>query len=443
MKIPGWALVWWERLCRWAAVASQVWLNHWLLIGGSLLIAGSIILKWVQSPFSHNYNGLKLSLLNDPGVTPHLTLFSVGILGFLTLLGALIFLRKNATLLGLAAAVLMTLWVLTPMQVAFREPSILRRLTYELDVVPILSVFTKDYLPQNYGPVELVPKRLVLYSAWGRFNAAWSFLRLGWYCFGAGALLVFCYAISRLPGQRLATSMMLLCLPLGAFLIVLAPPAIGQHYYSSAMLARTRGRNQEAIADFRKAMRWDAWHAQDIDLYGTIGELQKQAGIDFQSPERHIDRALQLRNASEFEPAIFEFSQAAEGGGGALAATARREAISTRVTLGIALYHAGGIGGAVKNWEVALAEDPSQIYALPYLARSYYDLGRYRDGITTGQRLVTLIKGHDFAVANAYNIIADCYAKLGEDALARRYYTLSMVADPILNYWALTGLAGE
>jgi hypothetical protein len=148
----------------------------------------------------------------------------------------------------------------------------LRRLTYELEVVPVLTVFTKNYLSQNYGSPELVPKKLVLYSAWGRLDAAWSFLRLGWYCFGAGALLIFCHAISRLPSGRLATTVLLLCLPFGAFLIVLTPAAIGQHYYSSAMLARTRGRNQEAISDFRKAMRWDAWHAQDIELYGTIGQ---------------------------------------------------------------------------------------------------------------------------------------------------------------------------
>ncbi len=36
----------------------------------------------------------------------------------------------------------------------------------------------------------------------------------------------------------------------------------------------------------------------------------------------------------------------------------------------------------------------------------------------------------------------DCYAKLGDNDSARRYYNLSLVADPILNYWAETGLVG-
>ena len=42
-------------------------------------------------------------------------------------------------------------------------------------------------------------------------------------------------------------------------------------------------------------------------------------------PERHIRRAVELRDASEYEAAIFEFSRAVEAGG-ALAETAQREA---------------------------------------------------------------------------------------------------------------------
>ena len=189
-------------------------------------------------------------------------------------------------------------------------------------------------------------------------------------------------------------------------------------------------------------MRWDSWHANDIDLYATIGQLQKQAGISHDSAERHINRAVELRGENEFEPALFEFSRAAEGNG-ALAETAQREMAITRMSLGLALYRAGGIGSAVTNWEAALMEDPSLIYVLPYLARGYYDLGRYQAGIDTAERLAKLIKDHKYALANVYSTAGDCYAKLGKDAEARRYYSLSLAVDPILNYWAMTGLAGE
>jgi tetratricopeptide (TPR) repeat protein len=430
-----------ERLKPWAEFASKVCAEYWLLIIGSSLILVSAILKWVQFPFSHNLSGLKLSLLHDPGILPHITPFSAAFLGLLVLFVG-VFLRRQTVALSLAAGILVMLWAIVPAQIAFREPSMLRRLTEELDVVPVLNVFTKDYLSQNYGSPELVPKRLVLYSAWGRLVAAWSFLRLGWYFFGLGAFTVGAYALGRLPQARSRTALALLCLPIGALLIILIPPATGQHYFTDGILAATYGRNQEAIQSFRKAMRWDSWHANDINLYATIGHLQKQAGISSNSPERHIYRAVELRDANEYEPAIFEFSQAVEAGG-AIAATAAREAAVTRMSLGLALYHSGGAGAAVTNWELALAEDPSLIYVLPYLARGYYDVGRYQAGIEAANKLANLIKEHSFALANAYSLAGDCYAKLGNDAEARRYYNLSITADPIMNYWALTGLAGE
>jgi tetratricopeptide (TPR) repeat protein len=442
VRIPKHPFIWLKRLESWAELAAKIWADYWLLITGSLLIVGSAVLKWVQFPFSHNLSGLKFTLLHDPGISSHITPFSVALLGVLVLFAGIILLSRYTIALSLAAAILMMLWAIVPAQIAFREPSMLRRLTYELEVLPVLNVFTKDYLSQNYGSPELVPKKLPVYSAWGRFEAAWSFLRLGWYSFGLGAILVGTYALGRLPAARWRTAFALLSLPVGALLILLTPPAIGQHYFTSGILAATNGRNQEAIADFRKAMRWDRWHAQDIDLYGTIGQLQKQAGISFDSPERHIRRAVELRNANQYESAIFEFGRAAAGND-VLSATAAREASVTRMTFGLALYQAGGIGAAVTNWELALAEDPSLIYILPYLARGYYDLGRYEAGIDAAKQWAKLIKEHRFALANAYSIAGDCYAKLGNDAEARRYYTLSLAADPILNYWALTGLVGE
>ncbi len=432
----------WDRGTRWAEFGAQLLVDYWLLLIGCCLVVGSTILKWVQFPFSHNLSGLKFSLLHDPGVNPHLSLFSIGILGIVTLGLGLFFFKRYVVILALAAAILLTLWTLTPSQVAFRQPSMLRRLTYELEVAPLLNAFSKDYLLQNYGSPELVPKRLVLYSAWGRFSAACSFLRLGWYCFGLGALLVGLYALGRMPSGRLSMGLTLLCLPIGALLIVLIPPALGQHYFTAGELAVTRGENQEAIDSFRKAMRWDGWQAHDVNLYATIGQLEKQAGIDYNSPERHISQAVDLRAASEYEAAIFEFSKANDAGQ-ALAETAAREVAITRLSFGLALYRAGGIGSAVTNWKLALAEDPTLIYVMPFLVRGYYDTGRYQAGIELGQRLANLISDHKYVVANVYSMVGDCYAKLGQNDEARRLYARSLAADPILNYWALTGLAGE
>ena len=188
-------------------------------------------------------------------------------------------------------------------------------------------------------------------------------------------------------------------------------------------------------------MGW--WHAQDIGLYATIGDLQKKSGIENNSPERHISRALELQQANDYEPAIFELSRAAEAGGH-IGAVARRESAKTRIELGLALYQAGGIGGAVTSWQLALADDPTQeVFVLPYLARGYFDLGRYEAALQAIDRLVKIISDHSSMVADVYSLGGDCYAKLGRDDDARRYYNLSYAKDWIVNYWAISRLAGE
>jgi tetratricopeptide (TPR) repeat protein len=432
-----------KHMLPWAEAIAKLWAAYWLLILGGSLILGSAVLKWVQYPLTSNLSGLKLPLFHDSGMIPHVTPLSFGALGVVVLITGLILLRFSALALALAAALLISLCVLTPAHIAFQQPMMLRDLTDQLQAMPWHKVFTKDYLPPNYGSPEVVPNQLILYTVSGRLLAAFSFLRIGWTCFALGSLLIAVYAMRRLPHGKLATGLALVCLPVGALAIVIMPAIIGQHYFNRGSIAKARGHNQEAIANYRRAMKWDAWHAQDIALYATIGDLQKKSGIENNSPERHISRALELQKVNEYEPAIFEFSRAADAGG-AIAATARRESARTRIALGLALYQSGGIGAAVTSWQLALVDDPTQeVYVLPYLARGYFDLARYETALETLNRLITIIKDHNSMVADAYSLGGDCYAKLGRDADARRYYSLSYAKDWIVNYWALTRLAGE
>ena len=436
-------LKWKKRFESWAEFLAKFWAAYWLLILGCFLILGSAFLKWVQYPLTSNLSGLKLPLFYESGVIPHVTLLSFGVLGIVVLIAGLVLRRFFASALGLAAAVLITICVLTPAHIAFQKPTMLRRLTDELQATPWRKVFTKEYLPANYGSPEVLPNQLVLYTAKGRLLAAFSFLRLGWTCFALGSLLLAIYAMRRLPDGKMAIGLALVCLPVGALAIVITPPIIGQHYFNSGSIAKARGHDQEAIAAYRKAMKWDTWDAQDIGLYATIGELQKKSGIENNSPERHIKRALEFEQANEYEPAIFELSRAAKAGG-VVAATARRESAKTRIKLGLALYQAGGIGGAVTSWQLALVDDPTaEVYVLPYLARGYFDVGRYEAALQTVDRLVQIIKDHSSMVADVYSLGGDCYAKLGRDADARRYYALSYAKDWIVNYWAISRLAGE
>ncbi len=441
-RLAVWARARWEKLAVWAERGARVWAAHWVLIVGSFLVFCSVLLKWVQFPISQNLSGLQVPLFRNVELIAHVYLLSFGVLGMGVLITGLVLLRLSGPLLALAAAILIALCVVVPCQIAFQQPALLRRLTDEDQEMRLITIFTKNYLPSNLGPAEETPKQLVLYTAWGRFLAACSFLRVGWYCFGFGSLLIAAYSISRLPSERMLTVLALICLPVGALVILVMPPLIGQHYFTSASLAKAQGDNERAIADYRKAMRWDQWHAHDIDTYAAIGELQMQAGFADGSPERHIKRAIELKQASEYELAIFEFNRATESGG-AVAVAAKRESVRTRADLGLALYRVGSIGGAVTNWEQVLAEDPSQLYVLPYLARGNYDIGRYQAALDVIGRLVHVVADHTSALGNAYSLGGDCYAKLGRIADARHYYSLSMSADSIVNSWSLTRLAGD
>ena len=134
-------LSWKKRVETSAEFLARIWAAHWLLISGSLLILVSAVLKWVQFPFTHNVNGLKLSLLHDPGIVPHLSPFSVAFLGIIVLVAGVVLLSRFTIVLSLAAAILLMLWAIVPAQIAFRESSMLRRLTYELEVMPVYAMY--------------------------------------------------------------------------------------------------------------------------------------------------------------------------------------------------------------------------------------------------------------------------------------------------------------
>lgn len=413
-------------------VAGRLCASYWLLLCGSLVIFVSVALTWIKFPYSWNVAGFELPV---QALVPHIHHFSYGLIGIAVLAVAFYFqFRKHfwwSLLLG--AAILLTDWMLLPARLTFREPPLLRRLSEESQAVPAIKAFTRSYTIPNYGSTEEFHKHLDVVTLSGRFTASLSILGLGWYGFGFGSLLVACYAVSRLPGRRVASSLALISLPVGAVTILAVPSIIGQHYFHRGSLARAGGKSGEAIANYRKAMRWDRNYTNGIEIYTLIGQLERQAGLAKGSAERAISRAADLRAERQYEPAILELQRAAESSPG-LAKTVLHEAARLRADQGLACYKAGAIGAAVANWREALAEDlkgrllksqPSLLYVLPYLARGNYELGRYQAGLEAALQWVGITVDHASLQADAYSLAGDCSAKLGRDVEARHYYSLS------------------
>lgn len=434
MKIIG-------RVASWAEAGGRIWAAHWLLIAGTFLAGASPVLRWLNFPLSRQFTGLQLPIIRRIGLIPHRYLLSYGLLALAVIAIGLLSLRISRWLLPVAAAVLLTMFAVLPCQVAFEQPALLHRLTSEVTDVSLTRTFAKQYLPQNFGYVEEIPSHLELRTAWGRLNTAFSFLGLGWICFGFGSMLVSIYAINRVRYHGGLATLVLVSLPLGTVGILLTKPLLAQHYFQQARVAQALGHNQEAIADYRRAIWWDRWYEEDVETYAIIGDLQRQSHLAEGSPERHIKRACVLRAAEQYEAALFEFGQAA-GAGGPPAVVARREAARTRLDFGLALYRAGAVGGAVSSWRLALAENPAQLQGFVFLARGNYDLARYQSALETTEQLFRAA-GLNTVLANAYSLAGDCYIKLGQDGDARRCYARSIKLDNDFNLWAAAGLVGN
>jgi len=254
--------------------------------------------------------------------------------------------------------------------------------------------------------------------------------------------LIGIYSIGSLAGERRRTVLALGRIPIGVLIILLTPPLIGQHYFSSACAAQAQGNNEKAITCYRKAMWWDRWRRQDITIYATIGDFERLSGSDADSPEKHISKAEELKNALQYESAVFELSRAAAWGGTA-AIAARHESARIRAYFGTALYNHGGIGAALIQWQQAILDNPLPQEGLAFLiARGNYDVGRYLAALDALNRVIRAA-GDKPVLANAYSLAGDSYMKLGREVDARKSYNLSLVADMDANFWGMRGLIGN
>jgi tetratricopeptide (TPR) repeat protein len=431
-----------SRALGFASAVVRFSMTHWLLILGSILVFASAGLQWMYFAFSRHPTGFELPLLQKMELIPHFSLLSYGAVGIAILALTLILLWRSATYLALCAvAVLVAMWLAAPCQLAFSQPTLLRRLIAETQELSVIRDFSKTYLPTDYTSTEHYP-RFEIGSLWDRFLAAGSYFGLGWYCFGIGSLLIAIYVISRLTADERSSAWALGGIPAGVVIILLTPSLIGQHYFTAACVAQAQGVREKALTCYRRAMWLDRWRAEDINAYAAIGELETVSGSSKDSPEKHISKAREFRNASEYDLAIFELARAAPWGG-PVGLVAQRESARTRVEFGVALYRGGGIGAAVTQWQQALVEDPEHQHGITYLvARGNYDLGRYQAALDATMDVLRATDDRPTR-ANAYAIAADSCNMLGRDAQARNYYNRSLKEQMLVNFWAMSRLTGN
>ncbi len=94
---------------RWMEVGSRIWTSYWLLICGSFLVVGSVVLTWLRFPYSFNVAGFELPV---QALVPHIHEFSYGLIGIAVLAIALYYRKRFQWALLLGAAILLADWML-------------------------------------------------------------------------------------------------------------------------------------------------------------------------------------------------------------------------------------------------------------------------------------------------------------------------------------------
>ncbi len=425
-----WLIALAERQAKNAAFAIAAF---WLLVAA--------VLPWVDFPLGKDPRGLQLALLRDVPVLPHLQLSSFGAIGFavfaLTMIATWI--DRRAVVGG--GAVLLALALAVPLQIAFSNPDILRRLASEFDQRQKVLLFTQAFLPVNQGREPGLWPSLAFDTLWERGVTAWYYLTHGWYAFVLAALIVFFQGVSLLPTRDLPRVFAGTLLGLvGLSTLFLAKPYYASTLLDRAYLAQARGDAVRATELYRAVMRMDRWYALGPELYEQIGAIDEARGVS-DSPEYHLYKGQVLENQGMQPDSVSEYHLAARAGGD-LGMIAHREAARLMTYFGLTLYGQQAFGAALAQWQGAYQEDSFQLQALFYAARANFDIGLYREAIAAGERFCQRAS-NTYAMADVYSDMGDCYTKLDDHASARGCYQNSFKLDYIINPRGLGALTGN
>ena len=335
---------------------------------------------------------------------------------------------------------LLALALAAPLQIAFSNPDILRRLASEFDQRQKVHAFTQAFLPVNQGEEPDLWTTLEFDTIWDRLVTAWYFLTLGWYVFSVAALIVFGRGLSLLPARRLPALLACTLALMILFAGFAAKPFYANLQLNRAYLAQARDEAGKAAELYRATIRLDRWYAMGPELYEQIGEIDESLGR-LDSPEYHLYKGQVFENQGMQPDAISEYRLAARGGGD-LATVAHREAARLSAYFGLTLYGQQAFGAALSQWQSAYEEDPFQLQTLFYSTRAQFNIGQYRQAITAGERFCRLAS-NTYALADAYSNMGDSYRRLDDHPAARSCYEKACQLHCIINEHGLGALAGN
>ena len=109
--------------------------------------------------------------------------------------------------------------------------------------------------------------------------------------------------------------------------------------------------------------------------------------------------------------------------------------------MGLSSLPKGEIGPAAGQWERALALDATQLQAVYFLIRAYFEQGRYEQSIAMGRLLLSRSQ-NQLLNANVQANIGDSYWELSDFKSARTAFAVSRRLDSFANFRIFKSLGG-
>lgn len=414
-------------------VAIVVWISTFLCI------VVEMVAKWLCFPISPQLRGIQFSLLGYSPEHHGVALLSHGLVSAgLTLFGALAFVRGKTKPLGWIGAALVWLGVLAILQAALTDAPLLKTLATEMDQQQTAASFTQAALPVNFGGEPGAWARLPLDTIGDRLIAAWYFARAGWWLPLLLGIAALGYAVA--AEKRLALIGVTLCGGTALLLVCGTKPVLAEFCINRARIAEARGQPDEAVADYRRAIRLDRWNALHIDLYERIGALDASLNRT-NTIEYGIYHAGLPSTQIDMTKAIAEMSALIPRAPEPLRDVLRKRTAELLTQYGRSLHAAAAYGKAIDACESALQLDPQSFLPAYYLSREYFLLAAYPRSIDLTQRTLKRV-ADPILRSNLYGNLGDAHTKLGQFQEAKLAYRASYKADYLLNLRGLSALTG-
>jgi hypothetical protein len=332
-----------------------------------------------------------------------------------------------------AATALLLLVAAAPLQIAFSDPALLKWLASEADWQQRALQFAHSYQPANFGSEAAVWPLLPLDTTSNRLVAGWYFMGIGWYLTLLAALAIAFAALNGVAGRSrprlVIATIALLLLLLGLFA---RSPLAAQHALVKAIRSEGRGAVDEARRRYLEVMRLDGWWALSTDLHERVGVIDAtldRAG----SPEYRIYRAELMLSQGRPREAIAEYEQLAVSR--ELAPFARSRAAKIWTDFGLQLYAIGSFGSAVRAWQNALAQEPSDWLAAFCLTRGYFAVARNQEAADLAEKFSNT--SDPVFLADLHCNLGDARMRDGAFAAAHGAYWSSYYWDNVYNRRAL------